>query len=82
MADAAVVYKSQARMGDALKAEVAVVEPSRCGCDFVCRLSNRETGRDVAHVKAGIVFFDYAAGKVRPMPEAFREKLMAPDAGA
>lgn len=72
MADAAVVYLSQAFHGDKLRIEVAVTEPSRCGCDFVFRIANQGTGQEVARVKTGIVFFDYAANKVAKMPEKFR----------
>ena len=71
MTEAAVVYKSQAFHGDVLKVEVAVTEPGRCGCNFVYRISNKATGKDVAHVTTGIVFFDYAAGKVARMPQKF-----------
>ncbi len=72
MSDAAVVYKSQAFHGDVLKIEVAVADFSRSGCDFVFRITQAKTGAEVARAKTGIVFFDYAAQKVRPVPEAFK----------
>lgn len=72
MADAAIVYQSQAFHGDELLIEVAATEFSRAGCDFVYRMTNKATGREIARVKTGIVFFDYAAGKIVKMPEKFK----------
>jgi acyl-CoA thioesterase FadM len=79
MADAVVVYKAQGFYGDVLTIEVAVADISRHGWDFLYRLTNRETGKEIARVKTGMVVFDYAKRKICPVPEKFRD-LCAPSA--
>ena len=71
MADAVIVYKSQAFHGQVLKIEIGVRDFSRNGCDFIYRLSDRATGVEIARVKTGMVFYDYHAGKVARVPEGF-----------
>lgn len=71
MADAVVVYRSEAFLGETLVFEVATTDLGRHGCDFVYRVSARDDGREVARAKTGIVFFDYAARRVCPLPDAF-----------
>ena len=72
MTDAVVVYRSEAFYGDVLTIELAVADIQTLGCDFLFRLVNRATGKEVARVKTGIVFFDYARRKPSPVPEEFR----------
>lgn len=75
MTDAVVVYKSQAFHGDVLKVQADAVDFGPCGCDFVFRFTAKSDGREIARVKTGIVFFDYAAKKIARMPDAFRAAL-------
>jgi acyl-CoA thioesterase FadM len=70
--DAAVVYKSEAFAGEILKIEVTVADFNPYGCDFVYRVTEKRSGREVAHAKTGMVFFDYRERRVQPVPEAFR----------
>jgi acyl-CoA thioester hydrolase len=72
MADAAIVYKSEAFYGDVSNVEVAVCDLQSHGCDFVYRVSNKETGEEIARAKTGIVFFDYLRRKLVHDPEKFR----------
>jgi acyl-CoA thioester hydrolase len=72
MTDAVVVYRSEAFYGDVLVIDVAVRDLERIGCDFLFRMTSRGSGVEVARVKTGVVFFDYAARKTRPVPEDFR----------
>ena len=72
MVDAVVVYRSEAFYGDVLTVDVAVSELSTAGCDFVFRIINHATGKEVARAKTGIAFFDYRSHSVVPVPEAFR----------
>lgn len=74
-ADAAIVYKSQAFFGQVLRIEVAVRDFSSKSCDFIYRLSNRDTGQEVARVKTGIVFFDYVNQKPVKVPDGFRSRF-------
>lgn len=71
VADAAVVYKSEAFLGDVLVIEVALIDFNKYGFDMFYRLRNRETGKDVAIGKTGIVFFDYEKRKVASIPPGF-----------
>lgn len=72
MTDAVIVYRSEGFYADVLKIEVAVSDLGKVGCDFVFKLSNKETGNEVARAKTGIVFFDYERRKIVEVPEKFR----------
>ncbi|HRP74094.1 MAG TPA: thioesterase family protein [Rhodocyclaceae bacterium] len=72
VADAAVQYLSEAFHGEMLVIEMTADDFSKYGCDLVYRIRERDSGREVARGKTGIVFFDYAARKVAPVPSAFR----------
>ncbi len=72
LTDAVVVYRSEAFYGDVLVIDVAVGGLEKLGCDFLFRMVSKDSGREVARVKTGVVFFDYAARKPRPVPEEFR----------
>lgn len=73
MVDTAVIYKSESFHGDILTFEVAVDDVGKVGCDFYYRISNKQTGKDIAHAKTGIVFFDYKSRRVVNVPDKFRE---------
>lgn len=75
VADAAVVYKSEAFLGDVLVIEVALTDFNKYGFDMFYRLRNKETGKDVAIGKTGIVFFDYEKRKVASIPAGFLKKV-------
>jgi len=79
IADVVIVYKSEAFYGETMKIEVATSDFSKYGCDFVYRITEKETGREVARAKTGIVFFDYKERKVAPVPEKFKEIFLPDD---
>lgn len=72
MTDAVVVYRSEAFYGDVLTIDVAVADLQQLGFDFLFRMVNKGSGKEVARVKTGIVFFDYATRKPAPIPKEFR----------
>jgi 4-hydroxybenzoyl-CoA thioesterase len=74
VADAAIQYLSEAFHGETLSFEMAAEEFSKYGCDLVYRVRDKASGREVARGKTGIVFFDYQARRVAPVPARFREK--------
>ncbi len=78
MTDAVIVYRSEGFYGDVLTVDVGVSDMQSAGCDLVYRLRNRETGKEVARVKTGIVFIDPREKKIVPMPSAFREHCGIP----
>ncbi len=75
IADVAVVYKSEAFLGDVLVIEVVAGDFTRVGFDLYYRITNRDTGREVAQGKTGVVCFDYSLRKVVSIPEAVRRAL-------
>lgn len=76
MADAAIVYKAQAFHGQILIVESGVQDFGKSNCDFVHRITDKETGTEIARVKTGMVFFDYHRGKPVTTPEAFRNRFI------
>ncbi len=75
MADATVLYKAEGFHGDILTVDVSVGEFQNASCTFYYRLSNRESGNEVARAKTGIVFYDYAARKTVSVPAGFKKKF-------
>ncbi|GIV37533.1 MAG: thioesterase [Cyclobacteriaceae bacterium] len=75
IADAAVVYKSEAFLGDVLVIEIAVTEISRASFNLVYRITNRSSGKEVAIGKTGVVCFDYHSRKVVSIPAPVRRAL-------
>jgi acyl-CoA thioester hydrolase len=75
IADAAVVYKSESFLGDILTFRIAVAEIQRVRFELLYRITNKETGKEVALGKTGIVCFDYASRKIASIPDSLRKKL-------
>lgn len=75
MIDAGVQYKSEAFYGDKLIIEVAVNDFSGIGCDFVYQLTNKDSKKEIAVAKTGIVFFNYEMRKTAPVPSEFKKKI-------
>lgn len=77
MADAAVQYCAQAFHGDVLQVQVAVGHIGSAGFALYTRFCRRSDGVEIARVKNGLVFFDYADQRVTKTPPAFRERFGA-----
>lgn len=75
MGDAAIVYKSEGFHADPINIEIALTDFHKYGCDVVYRFSHATTNKDVAHVKTGILFFDYTERKIQRIPPAFQAKF-------
>jgi acyl-CoA thioester hydrolase len=75
MFDAAIQYKSQGYHGDVLVFKVTVDNFIKNGCDFFFKITNKETGKEIARAKTGIVFFDYQSNKLVSVPEKFRSLI-------
>ena len=78
MADSVIVYKSEAFPGERLNIAVTATDFNKYGCDFVYRVTEQVTGREVARAKTGIVFFDYQKRAVQKTPQPFLD-LFPPD---
>jgi len=72
MADAAIMFKAEGFYGDVLLIEIAVDDMTELGCDLLYRLTSKESAKEIARVKTGIVFFDYKSRKPTRVPESFR----------
>ena len=77
IADAAVVYRSQAFYGDRLRIEVAAGEFASRSCEFDYRVSQVADGRAVAEAKIGAVCFDFRVQKAIVFPPTILNKLRA-----
>lgn len=75
LSDAALVYKSEAFYGQSLNIEIAVMDFSKYGCDFVYKLSDSDTHKEVARVKTGIVFYDYNKREICRVPQKFKSEF-------
>lgn len=75
IADAVVVYKSEAFLGDVLEIKIAVQDFSKYGFDMVYVIHNKVSGKEVARGKTGIVCFDYSKRKVAAVPGILLQKL-------
>jgi acyl-CoA thioesterase FadM len=73
--DLATTYKTEAHARDRLLFEVGMADFNKYGGDVIFRITRPSDGALVAMAKSGFVFFDYAASKVVPMPEAFHRKF-------
>lgn len=75
VADAALQYRSEAFHGEVMVVRMAASDFGKYGCDLLWSMHEQSSNREVARGKTGIVFFDYAARKVAPVPENFRTRV-------
>ena len=73
--DTAAVYKSEGFYGDEIRIEVAVGDVGSSSFDIYYRMTNLTTGKPLAHVKTGMLFFDYEKRRPLPVPDVFRERV-------
>ena len=74
VADAAVQYKSEAFHAEVMVVGMSAADFGSKGCDLLWCMHEKSSQREVARGKTGIVFFDYAARKVAPVPVSFRQR--------
>jgi acyl-CoA thioester hydrolase len=75
VADAAVIYKAESFFGDVLVVELGIQDINKYGFDMVYRITNKDSGNEVARGKTGIVCFDYATRKLASMPASLATAL-------
>lgn len=68
--DLAVAYKSEAFYGEVLVIALATADYHKYGFDLVFRVTEKSSGREVAHAKMGMLLFD-----------AVNRKLVQPEGG-
>lgn len=69
--DLAVIYKSEAFVGDELSFHVGVADFNKYGCDVLYKVINNKADKLVAEGKTGVVFFDFDERKIARVPKAF-----------
>jgi len=75
MADAAVVFRAEAFQGEQLRFALTLGEISRSGFELIYHVTRTGDDREIARLKTGMVFFDYAARQICRTPPAFVARL-------
>lgn len=75
VADAAVQYLSEAMQGEIMTVDMAFRDFNKYGFDIVWQVSDRDSGREVARGKTGMLSFDAAADKVVLLPVKLKQRL-------
>lgn len=75
MTDASIVYLRQGNYGQTLRVEIAINDFTTRSFDMVYRVSDRDTGVEMARAKTGFVFYDYQKQKVVAVSPSLKEKL-------
>lgn len=78
VADAIVLYKAEAFLGEILVIKIQVKDLTRFGFDMYYLLSTKVDGKEVARGKTGIICFDYSKRKVASIPEKLSSALTHP----
>ncbi len=71
-------YKSEAFYGETLQIDMVPDDFNKYGFDLVFRLTDKQSGREVARGKTGVVFVSEGLGghaKVTPLPTGFLARL-------
>ncbi len=79
VADASLQYKSEAFHGETMVVSMTPAEFTRKSCDLLWAMNDKDTRREVARGKTGIVFFNYTSRQVASVPEGFHTKFCAPE---
>lgn len=74
MSDSAIIYKSEAFHGETLEINIGISDTHKYGMDIIYFIQEKQSQREVARVKTGILFFDYNERKVKNTPEEFVNK--------
>lgn len=75
VSDAALQYRSEAFYGEVMAVSMGAGDFGSKGCDLLWCMREKNTSREVARGKTGIVFFDYTTRKIAPVPDNFRSRL-------
>ena len=73
--DASLIYKSESFLGDVLVFDIGISGYNKYGFDMYYLISNKETRKEVARGRTGILCFDYERRKVVSIPQTFLDKL-------
>ena len=68
-------YKSEGFHGETLRVQMLPMDFNKYGFDLVFCMTERESGREIARGKIGVVFVDKHSRAVARVPAAFLERL-------
>ncbi len=74
MSDVVIVYQSQSHFSDILHISIGIKDVSRSTLDLIYLIINKATGKKVATVKTGMVFFNYLKQRPVSIPKSFLKK--------
>jgi acyl-CoA thioester hydrolase len=73
--DAAIEYKAESFLGDYLQIQIFIDEISKYGFEMLYKITNKNTEKEIARGKTGIVCFDYDKRKVASIPVVLLNKI-------
>lgn len=76
MTGAAVMYRSQAYLGDIITVSLDVQNAKHSSFDFIYLFTNKETGKEIARVQSSMAFFDYTKKSLASIPEQFNQAII------
>ena len=66
MADLSIMYLRQGSYGQTLKVEITITDLTAKAFDIIHKVTDAETGLEIARAKAGCLFYDYQQQKIIP----------------
>ena len=72
-------YRTPVVFGETIDVAVRCASMRRSSCTLDLRLTESGSGRLVAEARNVVVYFDYASGRSRPIPEDLRARVRAQD---
>lgn len=72
-------YRTPVTFGETIDVSVRCVSMGRTSCTLELRLTEGASGRLVAEARNVLVYFDYASGRSRPIPDELRARVRAQD---
>ena len=75
VADSVVVYKSEAFHGDLLEIHIAAYDFNAYGMDLFYYILNKDSGKEVARGKTGVVCVNYKLKKITKVPSEFIRRI-------
>lgn len=73
--DAVIEYKAESFLGDLLQIQIFIDEITKYGFEMLYKITNKNTDKEIARGKTGIVCFDYDKRKVASIPAALLDKI-------
>jgi acyl-CoA thioester hydrolase len=75
LTDTTILYLNQAYYGHDLRVEIGAGNMTAKALSLVYKISDTETGVELARVESGMLFYDYQQRKVVAIPENIKAKL-------